>query len=230
MPVRTVDELADRLDEGMAWRRVELQALKAAITDAERQSPNSPLSRALARSGVAMLYAHWEGYVKDACTAYVEFIARRRLRCDELSDGLLRTVLESLGRRAVTGDGEALSALIDAVRRPSDSRARIPKLAMVDTKSNLRFKVLCEILTQIGFSADDFMTKDKLIDVSLCDQRNSIAHGRENFPTPGDFTTLLNEVFEMMECVGDTIMSGARMKSYRRPEVASSIQEIAGPS
>lgn len=223
MPVRTVDELADRLDEGMAWRRVELQALKAAITDAEKQSPGSPLSRALARSGIAMLYAHWEGYVKDSCTAYVEFLARRRLRCDELCDGLLRTVLESLGKRAVTGDEEALLTLIDAVRRPGDSRARIPKLTMVDTKSNLRFKVLCEILSQIGFSADEFNTKDKLIDVSLCDRRNSIAHGRENFPAPGDFATLLNEVFEMMERVGDIIMSGARRKSYRRPELSTPI-------
>jgi hypothetical protein len=220
MPVRTVDELSDRLDEGMAWRRIELQALKAAITDAERQSPGAPLSRALARSGVAMLYAHWEGYVKDSCTAYVEFITRRRLRCDELCDGLLRTVLESLGRRAATGDEEALSALMDAIRRSGDSRARIPKLSMVDTKSNLRYKVLCEILAQIGFSAEDFMTKDKLIDVSLCDRRNSIAHGRENFPTPGDFTTLLNEVFEMMERIGDIIMSGARQKSYRRPDLS----------
>jgi hypothetical protein len=221
MPVRTIEELADRLDEGMAWRRIELQALKAAVSDAETQSPGSPLSRALARSGVAMLYAHWEGYVKDSCTAYVEFIAKRRLRCDELSDGLLRTVLDSLSRRAITGDEEALLTLVDAVRRPSDSRARIPKLTMIDTKSNLRFKVLCEILNQIGFSADDFSTKDKLIDVSLCDRRNSIAHGREDYPASGDFATLLSEVFEMMELVGDMIMAGARMKSYRRSELVT---------
>ena len=219
MPVRTIEELADRLDEGMAWRRIELQALKAAVSDAEKQSPSSPLSRALARSGVAMLYAHWEGYVKDSCTAYVEFIAKRRLRCDELCDGLLRAVLESLSRRAVIGDEEAVLTLVDAVRRPSDSRVRIPKLTIVDTKSNLRFKVLCEILNQIGFSADDFNTKDKLIDVSLCDRRNSIAHGREDYPPPGDFAMLLSEVFEMMERVGDMIMAGARMKSYRRSEL-----------
>lgn len=222
MPIRTIDELADRLDEGLAWRRIELQALKAAITDAERQSPGSPLSRALARSGLAMLYAHWEGYVKDSCTAYVEFIAKRRIRCDELSDGLLRAVLESLSKRAITGDEEALLALVDAIRRPADARARIPKATMVDTKSNLRFKVLSDILIRIGFSADTFSTKDKLIDVSLCDRRNSIAHGREDFPAPGDFTDLLVEVFDMMERVGDLIMSGARLKTYKRPELANS--------
>lgn len=216
MPVRTVDDLEDRLDEGIAWRRIELQALKAAIVDAEQRSPASPLSRALARSGVTMLYAHWEGYVKDSCSAYVEFVTIRRLRCNELSDGLLRTVLESLGRKTGAGDEEALQALVDAVRRPSDSRARIPKSTMIDTKSNLRFKVLCDILLSIGFSSENFVTKDKLIDKSLCDRRNSIAHGREDFPPAGDFADLLTDVLEMMEEVRSLIMAGARLKSYKR--------------
>jgi hypothetical protein len=216
MPVRTIDELQDRLDEGISWRRLELQALKAAISDAEKRSPASPLTRALARSGITMLYAHWEGYIKDSCNAYVEFVTVRRLRCDELSDGLLRTVLESLGKRVIAGDEEALQALVDAIRRPSESRARISKGTMVDTKSNLRFKVLCDILLHIGFSTEDFLTKDKLIDKSLCDRRNSIAHGREDFPPPGDFTDLLAGVMEMMEQVRDQIMAGARLKSYKR--------------
>jgi hypothetical protein len=64
-------------------------------------------------------------------------------------------------------------------------------------------------------------TPDKLIDVSLCDRRNSIAHGKEDYPAPGDFVALLNEVFDMMERVGDLIMAGARMKSYRRPELVT---------
>jgi MAE_28990/MAE_18760-like HEPN len=221
MPIRTANELADRLDESLAWRRIELQALKAAISDAEKQSAGSPLSRALARSGLALLYAHWEGYVKDSCTAYVEFIAKRRLRCDELSDGLLGTVLESLGKRILAGDEDALLTLIYAVRKPSESRPRIPKISMVDTKSNLRFNVLADILVKIGFSAEPFITKDKLIDVSLCDRRNSIAHGREDFPAPGDFTELLTEVMGMMEEIRDIIMSGARLKAYRHSSAAS---------
>ena len=114
MGIRTLDELADRLDEGMAWRRIELQSLKTAISEAEGRSPRSPLTRALARSGVALLYAHWEGYVKDSCVAYVEYIARRRLRCDELNDGLLITVLESLGKRMSSGDEESAASPLGA--------------------------------------------------------------------------------------------------------------------
>jgi MAE_28990/MAE_18760-like HEPN len=216
MPVRTIDELGDRLDEGIAWRKVELQALKSAISEAERRSSGSPLARALARSGVALLYAHWEGYVKDSCTAYVDFLARRRLRCGELNDGLLRTVLEGLAKRMATGDEEAREFLFDAIRRPDLSRARIPKSSMVDTKSNLRYRVLEEILLKIGLSADEFATKDKLIDVTLCDSRNSIAHGRDFFPSPDDFPALMDEVMGMMEQVRELILSAARLTSYRR--------------
>jgi hypothetical protein len=217
MPIRTADELADRLDAGIAWRRVELQALKAAISEAERKSAGSPLSRALARGGIALLYAHWEGYVKDSCTAYVEFVAKRRLRCDELCDGFLRAFLESLGKRILTGDEDAMLTLVDAIRKPDGARARVPKLTMVDTKSNLRFEVLTTLLDKIGFSAERFSTKGKLIDVALCDRRNSIAHGREDFPAPGDFAELFTEVIDMMEEIRDIIMSGARLKAYRYP-------------
>jgi hypothetical protein len=216
MSIRTIDELGDRLDEGIAWRRIELQALKSAISEAESRSSGSPLARALARSGVALLYAHWEGYAKDSCTAYVEYVARRRLRCSELNDGLLRTVLESLGKRMATGDEEAREALFEAVRRPDTSRARIPKMSMVETKSNLRYQVLSDLLIKIGLSADGFATKDKLIDVTLCDSRNSIAHGRDFFPSPDDFPQLMSEVVGMMEQMRDLLISAARLSSYRR--------------
>jgi hypothetical protein len=215
MGIRTIDELVDRLDEGMAWRRIEMQALKSAIAEAESRSPHSPLTRALARSGVALLYAHWEGYVKDSCAAYVEYIARRRLRCSELNDGLLITVLESLGKRMTSGDEEARKALLEAVRQPNDSRARIPKTAMVDTKSNLRYQVLADIFLKIGLPIENFATKGNFIDITLCDSRNSIAHGRDYFPVPADFPTLMDEVMGMMEQVHDLITSAARLSLYR---------------
>ncbi len=222
MTIRTIGELADRLDEGIAWRRIELQALKAAIAEAEGRSSDSPLSRALARGGVALLYAHWEGYVKDSCSAYVEFVARKRLRCDELNDGILKAVLESLNRRMASGDDDARVALFDAIRRPNLSRARVPKTSMVDTKSNLRYQVLLDIFTKVGLPTGDFATRDRLIDVKLCDTRNSIAHGRDYFPSPRDYPELHSEVIEMMEQVREIIAAAARLATYRRPTVSTS--------
>ncbi len=164
-----------------------------------------------------MLYAHWEGFVKEACQAYVDFVARRRLRLDELNEELVRTVLLSLGKRTVAGDEGSTLALIEAVMRPTQARARIPKNTIVDTKSNLRYAVLAEIMGAVGFPATNFATRDKLIDRTLCDGRNTIAHGRNMYPAAGSFNDLHAEVMEMIEDVRDLVLAAVRQGSYRRP-------------
>lgn len=216
MAVRTVGELEDHLDAALAWRRIELQTLKAQIQAAYQNSTQSPLTRVLARSGIALLYAHWEGYVKESCQAYVDYVAKRRLKIVELNDGLLKVVLGQLNRRSVSGDEAATLALIQAVRRPDIARARIPKDSIVDTKSNLRSTVLSEILNYIGFDPDAFLTKNNLIDKTLCDGRNAIAHGRDFYPDPDEFDTLHDEVMSMLEEIRDTILLHARDQRYRR--------------
>ena len=215
MGSRTVDELQDHLDEGIAWRRIELHALAGAIEDAEQKYPGLPLSRAFARSGVALLYAHWEGFVKEACQGYVDFVAVRKLRFNELNDGLLKISLEALLRRLDSGDDSASAALIDVVRRPTVARTKFSKNEIVDTKSNLRHNVLLEILEKIGFPVDSFATKANLIDKSLCDARNSIAHGRDHYPDPKAFALLRDSVMEMIEEIRDMILAQARTQGYK---------------
>lgn len=216
MAVRTIGELEDRLDNALAWRRIELQTLKSQIRAAYKNSAHSPLTRALARSGIALLYAHWEGYVKESCQAYVDFVAKRRLKVGELNDGLLKVVLDQLNRRSVSGDEAAMQALMEAVRTPDNARARIPRDTIVDTKSNLRSIVLSEILRCIGFEPDAFLTKNNLIDKTLCDGRNAIAHGRDYYPNPDEFDSLHDEVMSMLSDIRSTIMLHAQEKRYRR--------------
>lgn len=219
MGVRTVDDVQDALDGSLAWRRMEMQALVGALNSAERQSSNSPLSRALARSCAALIYAHWEGFIKESCQCYVDYIAVRRLKFGELNDGLLRTALLGLAKRLSSGDEAGVIALLDAIRRPQDARAQIPRNTMVDTKSNLRYVVLCEILHSIGFTTEKFDVKSKFIDISLCDVRNTVAHGRELFPRPNDILVMHSEVIEMMELVRDMILAAVRERTYRLPKV-----------
>ncbi len=182
------------------------------------------IARVLARSGVAMLYAHWEGFVKEACQFYVDYVAKRRLRCNELNDGFLRTMLLGWSKRAMAGDEISTAALMEAVLHPADSRARIPKNVIVETRSNLRFNVLSEIFAGIGFPTDKFMTRDKLIDKTLCEGRNGIAHSRNYYPGAGSFDDLYQEVLEMMEDLQDLVLASVRMQQYRRQVSNSSEQ------
>lgn len=216
MAPKTPEDIQDLLDEAFGWRRIELHALGGAIADAEKKSPNAPLTRALARSGVALLYAHWEGFFKEACQGYVDYVAKRRLLYSELNDGFLESAIVALMKRTSSGERAGALALIESIRTPDRARARIPKNSIVDTKSNLRFAVLADVMKGVGFSHEKFSTKDKIIDKTLCDGRNSIAHGRDYFPAAGSFGELLSEVLEMMEDLRSIILTSVKMKHYRK--------------
>ena len=215
MAVRTLAELEAALDDSLSWRRIEIGTIKSNLDSAYSHGPHSPLTRALARSGIAMLYAHWEGFARDAFGAYVDFLARRKLKVSELNDGLARTVFDALSRRLASGDEAATVLLLEAIRSPNSARAAIPKSSMANTKSNLRSKVLMEILSSVGLDHSEFETKAQLIDRTLCDARNEIAHGRDNFPTADQFTELRDEVLPMMETIRHKIIAAARAGDYR---------------
>ena len=77
--IRTVSQLSDKLSEEIAWRKKELIYIKSLIEKNRYKSVESTLIR----SGTALLYAHWEGFIKNAATSYVEFVARQNLKYSE---------------------------------------------------------------------------------------------------------------------------------------------------
>jgi hypothetical protein len=125
-------------------------------------------------------------------------------------------------KQAMRGDEVGTTALMEAILRPAHSRPHIPKNAIVETKSNLKFSVLSEIFANIGFPADNFTGRDKLIDKTLCEGRNNIAHGRDYYPGVGSFDTLYPEVLKMMEEIRDLVLASVRMRQYRRQTSNSS--------
>ena len=215
MAAHTPADVEARLDAALAWRRIELLALRNALEKAELASPGSPLARALARSGVALVYAHWEGFFRDACQAYLDFVARRRLTYSELNDGFLLSALSALITRMSNGDRAAAEELLGALRAPETARARVPR-SLVNTKSNLRHAVAEGVLAAIGLPRDLFALRAHLIDLRMCDARNEIAHGREKFPSAAEFTELHGEALAMMEALRAEIGNALQLRHYRR--------------
>lgn len=161
-----------------------------------------------------MAYAHWEGFVKEACREYVKYVAQRRPKSGTLQEGLLVSCFMHLSRRISSGDMAAREALVEMIRRPTETRARIPQDSLVDTKANLRFDVYCSMMEGIGLPYDRLSTREHLIDRSLCDMRNSIAHGRDAFPKSQDAIDLHGEVLDMMETTRDVIMAAVRTSAF----------------
>src|SRR5271165_3373436 len=66
--IRTLTQLQDALDNDMGWRIKEISTFKlAARTDGVNQ-------KVFVRAGVALVYAHWEGFIRAASEAYLNFV------------------------------------------------------------------------------------------------------------------------------------------------------------
>lgn len=219
MPAATVEELGEDLDDGIQWRKIEMAAMRSQIERLSAGDASKPLGRGLLRAGSMLLYAHWEGFTKHACQSYLDFVARRRMKFGELSDGWVSLALRGVSTASLRGDPTANEQMIDVVRRGPEIRARIPRSGVVETRSNLRYAVLSEILEALDLNGSSFVTRAQLIDRHLCDRRNEIAHGRENFPTQSEFIEMHEHVVAMIDEIRDLVLAAARTGAYRRADL-----------
>jgi len=209
--MRTVDELENALDDELSWRRTELQALKS-----QGRGASGPAERGLCRAGVAILYAHWEGYTKFALSAYLRFVARRRLRYGELQPCFVARGAEHEVARQGLSDSRLATARIEWVIRCGESRSRFSGKEEVDTRSNLNSEVWNELVVGLGLDGTVLDTKEHLIDYSLLRVRNEIAHGRFLEVDWAAYSELHDEVLGMLATVRKLVIDSAERGAYRR--------------
>jgi hypothetical protein len=217
MTAKTEFELQELLDEEFAWRRKELSTIRADLNSASGASRN-----ALLRAGVALLYAHWEGFVKIASESYVQYVGRRRLKYKELCPGFLALALRNR-LKTFSGNDDA-SAHVDFVQflmGDLESNAHLPKLGVIKTGSNLNSKRLKVIVLTLGLDYSGFELKENLIDNQLLDSRNNIAHGRDLCPSLADFESLYQETTALLRNLKDQISNAVALRSYRASTNAS---------
>jgi hypothetical protein len=212
MKARTEAEVLQLLDEEFAWRRKELSTIRADVGSAAVNSRPVRL-----RAGTALLYAHWEGFVRAASEAYVEFVARRRLQYRQLCPGLLTLALRTrLNALISTDDASAHLAFVDFVLGDLASHARLPKLGAIKTGANLNSQRLKVIVLTLGLDYTPFELKENLIDQQLLNWRNRIAHGRLLLPTEDDFEELYQEISALLRNFKDQIANAVALKGYLR--------------
>jgi hypothetical protein len=69
--IRTLVELQEVLDTEMGWRIKEISDFKFATKRSQATSPT------FTRAGVGLVYAHWEGFIKVASEAYLNFVGNQ---------------------------------------------------------------------------------------------------------------------------------------------------------
>ncbi|WRH67859.1 MAG: MAE_28990/MAE_18760 family HEPN-like nuclease [Planktothrix sp. GU0601_MAG3] len=91
MKIRTLEQLNKQLSDKLVWRKKELSSLKAMI---DWKSPSLDQRNVLLRSGITILYAHWEGFIKVAANSYLEFVAMQRLPYNQLSNNFIALAMK----------------------------------------------------------------------------------------------------------------------------------------
>jgi len=176
MKIKTKEQYFELLNDDFGWRRKELTLIKQRVELAKPVKLNSEM-----RAGILLLYAHWEGFIKTACTNYLDFVKFKKLSYSNLCDNLLALSLRSKIQE-IENRGQHIihKEFIQFFQNELEQRATWNLEKAIDTKSNLNSDVLENILSVVGIPFADFELKSHLIDVQLLKNRNTIAHGNGN--------------------------------------------------
>lgn len=209
MKVQTVEKFIDFLDDSLAWRKQELSYYLLKIDGNQKQSS------ALIRGGVPLLYAHWEGFIKEAAIGYLYFIDAKKKKINELRENF--AAVYSKKRLNELVDSSKASTYVQAIRTIRTNEGHIFSVRpekFINTQSNLSSKVLIEILITLGLNPDTYAIKQKVIDEKLLKARNEIAHGNYLSINSADYKALHLEVLDMIQTFKTELENAVNTDSY----------------
>lgn len=213
MKIRTLNDLQDMIDAEMAWRKKELYALKSNI-----QSSRAFAKETALRSGIALLYAHWEGAIKNIAYYYLIFVSYQKIPYNRLKNNFLAiTIKQKLAQFEETNKTTLQTMIIDSIIETYSETSQIPTEKIISTNSNLNSAIFQEIMCTIGLKTDYYEQSYKMIDEVLLNMRNNIAHGErlENISLDENrYNEIHKIIIELIDHFAVQIMNAACLKVY----------------
>lgn len=209
--IRTVEELANYLDSDLGWRKKELTYIVNLIKYESERNVDTQL-----RIGIAILYAHWEGYIKNAGAFYVRYIKQLELKYEDLGENFIALALRGTFSECLKTDKTSIhTTLVNILINDLSNIADLPHHNVINTQANLKWDVFKEILDTLGLEDSFYSTKDKQIN-KLVDHRNEVAHGKRFYFDEIVFFNLYKEVMKMLDFFKDQIIQSASTETFKR--------------
>ena len=163
------------LSQSLAWRKQEIANLNLLIKSLDRPHEETLLRRC----AVLFLYAHFEGFTKEAAEAYVDLVSRQGLEYNRLKSNFVAIGARSSIRDAANTNLMRLHiGVVEFLTHNQTNTAKFSSNNSIDTESNVNAKVFANILDTVGIQIDDyFSVRMLLLDGGLLAKRNAIAHG-----------------------------------------------------
>ena len=213
MSIRTAEQLSDKLAKDLTWRKKELSQMKSLI---EAKNVSDQRHKVLVRSGVCILYSHWEGFVKLAANSYLEYVISKKLTYQELSSNFLALAMkEKLKDAKETHKPSLYIPVCEFFLSELNLRFILPK-DVISTNSNFSSEILKEITYILGIDFSIYSTKSRVIDTQLLKTRNEIAHGEDSVFDREEYLEVHREILEMLDIFCTLIENAASQKQFRR--------------
>ena len=212
MNIGSLLQLTRSLDRQLSWRKKELTALKFWVGNGEENVRNT-----IIRASLCLLYAHWEGFIKEAATRYVRFVAQQGLQFRDVTPNLvalgLRAEIQTAGKSNLAtlhiNLTQKMMGELEEEFAPAWDKA-------IDTQSNLNWKALREVLCVMGVSSDEYLSKGQIIEERLVKNRNSIAHGQGVNIDQEDYDNLHDLVVQLLDLFRNDLETAAEQGQYKR--------------
>lgn len=209
--IKTVGQLQDCLDEEFSWRLQEIAYLKTIVRKNEAISKKTAV-----RAAIPLLYGHWEGFVKNAATYYLDFIDGQMLTYEQLKTCFVVFGLKGKINELVSSKKSKVSiALLDFIRDEMQEKAKLKIDSAIRTEANLSSEVFSNIACSIGIDLSKYEARFNLIDESLLRRRNYIAHGEYLDIDPEGFRSLADEIIYLLRIFKTDIENSVTLEDYK---------------
>lgn len=215
MKIKTLEKLEDKIDEDFSWRKFELLKLKLAM----RNSNTLIGKETLVRTSIALLCAHWEGFIRSVANYYVIYICGQRLNSNLLTDNFFALSL----RKDIlnTGKSPKNSVHVKLLEKIEEKRNSVFYIKyndsngerIINTESNLSYELFTEILKSINIE-NIYQTKENYIDSEMLKNRHAIVHGDRVRLNEYDFDDIYEQVMDIMESFKKQVLLAAESETY----------------
>jgi hypothetical protein len=212
MKIRSKEELIDYLTADLAWRKKELTTL---YNNVETANPKN-LPTAL-RCASVLLYAHWEGFVKNSAESYLTYIKFQKLNLNQVNSNILALSLkQKMTEFSMTNKATMHVQFVDFFQNNLNDKASFSETESIKTQSNLNSIILKEIFATIGLDITNYDLKSNLIDKQLLKYRNDIAHGNQPPLNKQEYEVLHGEIIGMLDNIYIDISNSAVLDKFKK--------------
>lgn len=209
MRIRSSSEFEDYVASEYAWRRKELTNISNVA-----RSGRKGMQESLFRSAIPIIYAHWEGFVKQASIAKLRYLISKGYKyCDLHPCFHVYAILDA-------NDGKFPSKRfepwIDVTSGKLNLQASLSasSIKFIDANSNLNSEVLREIAVKVGVNYQAFELKANWLDEVLLGTRNRICHGERAPIREEEFDDVYNETTALIDMYKNEILNSVYQKTY----------------